>query len=87
MLEIHIDVGRLAALGIEEALEQDVDLHGIDRGDAKRKTHHGIGSRAAALAQDALAAGEFHDVVHGQEVMGDMAFGDENQFLFRQRGN
>ena len=28
MLEIHVDVGRLAALGVEEALEQHIDFVG-----------------------------------------------------------
>ncbi len=35
MLEIDVDVGRLAALGGDEALEQEVDPRRIDRGDAE----------------------------------------------------
>ena len=35
MLEIHIDVGRLAAFGAEETLEQDIEFVGIDGGDAQ----------------------------------------------------
>ena len=57
MFEIHVDVGRLAPLGVEEALEQHVDLGGIDGGDAQGVTDRGIGGRAAPLAQNALACG------------------------------
>ena len=35
MLEIHIDVGRLAAFGVEETFEQHVEFVGIDGGDAQ----------------------------------------------------
>ena len=84
MLEIHIDIGRLAPFGVEEALKQHVDLGGIDRGDGQGITDHRIGGRAAALAKNALAAGELHNVVNGQEIMRDMALGDEAQLLFRQ---
>ena len=57
MLEIDVDIGRLVARGADEALEQDVDARGIDRGDAEAIADGGIGRRAAALAEDAAAAG------------------------------
>ena len=37
VLEVDVDVGRLAALGREEALEEQVRARGIDRGDAEAK--------------------------------------------------
>ena len=40
MFEIDIDVGRLVARGADEALEQDIDARGIDRGDAKAIADH-----------------------------------------------
>ena len=52
MLEIDVDVGRLAALGRDEALEQHIDAGRIDGGDAKAEAHRAVGGRAAALAQD-----------------------------------
>ena len=58
VLEIDVDVGRLAALGADEALEQHVDLLGIDRGDAEAIAHHRIGRRAAPLAEDIPAAAQ-----------------------------
>ena len=57
MLEIDVDVGRLAALGRDEAFEQQVDAIGIDLGDAEAIADDGIGRRAAPLAEDALANG------------------------------
>ena len=68
VLEIDVDVGRLAPLRRDEALEQQIGAVGIDLGDAEAEAHRGIGGRAAALAQDALAARVAHDVVHGEEV-------------------
>ena len=53
VLEIDVDVGRLAALGGDEALEQQVDLGRIDAGDAEAEADRAVGGRAAALAQDA----------------------------------
>ena len=35
MLEIHVDVGRFAALGVEETFEQHFDFGGVDGGDAQ----------------------------------------------------
>ena len=68
MLEIDVDVGRLLALGADEALEQQVDAVGIDLGDAEAVADRGVGRRAAALAQDAAAAGEADGVLDGQEI-------------------
>jgi hypothetical protein len=56
VLEIDIDVGRLVALLGHEALEQQVVALGIDAGDAQHVADRRIGGRAAALAQDVLAA-------------------------------
>ena len=81
MFEIDIDVGRLAPLGAEKALEQHFELVGIDGGDAQKITDRGIRGRAAALAQNVPAFGIFHHVMHGQEIMRDFLFRDEAQFL------
>ena len=84
MLEIDVDVGRLAPLGGDEALEQQVDLGRIDRGDAEAVAHRRIGRRAAALAQDVLAAGEADDVVHGEEIARVVELADQAQFLVQR---
>ena len=54
VLEIDVDVGRLAPLGGDEALEQQIDLLGIDLGDAEAIADDRIRRRAAPLAEDAL---------------------------------
>ena len=68
VLEIDIDVRRLAAFLGDEALEQQVVALGVDGGDAQHIAHRGIGGGAPALAEDVLAPGEADDGVHGQEV-------------------
>ena len=52
MLEIHVDVGRLAPFGAEKALEQHIELVGIDGGDAQGIADRRIGRRTAPLAQN-----------------------------------
>src|SRR4029077_7646177 len=68
VLEIDVDVGRLAPLGRNETLEQQVGAVGIDLGHAEAEADRGIGGRAAALAEDALRTRKAHDVVEGEEV-------------------
>src|SRR4051794_10138449 len=58
VLEIDVDVGRLASVGGDEALEQQVDLGWVDAGDPEAEAHGAVGGRAAALAEDILTAGE-----------------------------
>jgi hypothetical protein len=70
VLEIHIDVRRLAPFLGDEALEQQVVAFGVDGGDAQDVADRRVGGGAAALAEDVLAAGEADDRVHGQEVGG-----------------
>ncbi len=67
VLEIDIDVGRLVAVLADEARDQQVIDFRIHLGHAQRKAHGGVGGRAAALAENAFAAREAHDVVHGEE--------------------
>src|SRR5712671_6319443 len=68
VLEIDIDIGRLAALFRDEPLEQKIIAPGIDRSDAKYIADGGVGGRAAALAQNVLAAGETDDGIHRQKI-------------------
>ncbi len=68
VLEIDVDVGRLAPLLRDEALEQQIVALRIDRGDAEHVADGAVGGRAAALTENVLAAGEADDRVHGQEV-------------------
>ena len=81
VLEIDVDVRRLAAVGRDEALEQEIDPRRIDLGDAEAVAHRGIRRRAAALAQDLLRAGKAHDVVDGEEIGRVVELGDQREFV------
>ncbi len=81
MLEIDVDVGRLFALGRDEALEQKIDLGGIDIGDGEAVADGGVGGRAAPLAEDALAPRVMDDVVDGEEIGRVVELGDQRELL------
>ncbi len=68
VLEVHVDVRRLAALPGDEALEQQIHARRIHLGDAQAVAHGGIGRRAPALAENMLPAGKGHDVPDGKKV-------------------
>ena len=69
VLEVHVDVRRLVALGGDEALEEEVHARRIDFGDAQAVAHGGVGGGTPALAEDAERTRVADDVVHGQEVV------------------
>ena len=68
VLEVDVDVGRLVARLGDEALEDHGADLGADRGDAEGEADHRVRRRAAALAEDALGAGEIDHVADGEEV-------------------
>ena len=43
VLEIHVDIGRLAPLLRDEALEQQIIALGVDRGDAQHVANCAVG--------------------------------------------
>ena len=55
--QIEIDVGPLAALFGQEALEEQLHADRIDRRDAEAVADGAVGRRAAALHEDVAAAG------------------------------
>ncbi|MNQ46345.1 hypothetical protein D3C85_601580 [compost metagenome] len=81
VLEVHIDIRWLVALLGEEALEQHVHARRVDFGDAQDVAHRRVGRRAAALAEDALGAGELDDIVHSEEIALIAQLGDQPQLL------
>ena len=87
VLEIHVDVGRLVALLADEALDQQVHPRRVDLGHAECETHGGIGGRAAALAEDLLAARVAHDVVHGEEIRFVFQLLDQAEFVLDLRAD
>jgi len=81
VLEIDINIRRLAALFRDETLEQHAGTRGVDFGNPERKTHRRIRRRAAPLAQNADAASKNHDVVHGEEIGFVLQIGDQRQLM------
>ena len=59
VLEIDVDVRRLAASGGEETLEQHVDFIGIDAGDSQAIADGRVGRRAATLAENSASRANF----------------------------
>ena len=70
--QVEVDVGPLAALLGEEALEEEAHADRIDRRDAERVADRAVGGRAAPLAEDAALAAEADDVPHDQEIAGEV---------------
>src|SRR5690606_35710776 len=68
-----------AALGGNEAVEQQLMLGRVDRGDLEAVAHRRIGRRAAALAQDRriLAAREVDDLLDGEEIGRELELTDQ----------
>ena len=80
--QVEIDVGPLAALFREKALEEQLHADGIDRGDAERITDRAVGRRAASLHQDVLLAAVLHDVPDDEEISGELELLDQRQLAF-----
>ena len=87
MLEIDIDIGRLAARLADKTLEQGLRAVGIDRGDPKAVADRRIRRRAAPLAQDAAIAGKADNVEDGQEIGREFHLGDQRQLAFQICGH
>ena len=82
VLEIDVDVGRLAAIFGNEAGEQELGLVGIDLGDAEAIAHRAVGRGAAALAKNLLFFARIgDDVVDGEEIARVAELGDEREFV------
>ena len=52
VLEVDVDVRRLAPLFRDEALEEEVAPGRIDRGDPEHVAHGGVGGRTPPLGED-----------------------------------
>src|SRR3546814_5035298 len=59
MLEIDVNIGGLAPFGRDEAFEQQLGAHRVDRGDPENIADRAVRRRAAALAEN-LARSEEH---------------------------
>jgi hypothetical protein len=79
--QVDVDVRPLAALLGQEALEEQLHADGIDGGDAERVADRAVGGGAAALGQHPALAGEAGDVLHDQEVAGEVELPDHGQLV------
>src|SRR3546814_15019794 len=50
----------------------------------QQEADHAVRRRSAPLAKDSLRPGKGDDVVHGQEIIGIVALGDETEFFFQR---
>ena len=81
MRDIEVDIGRLRALLAQEALEEEVHLHRIDRRDAETVADDGVGGGTATLAEDATAPREAHDIPHDEEEAGQLEARDDGELV------
>ena len=79
--EVHVDVGHLAALGIEEALEDELVFERVDVGDAEAEEDQAAGGAAADGLGDALAGGELREVHDDQEILGEAGLTHDGEFV------
>ncbi len=66
--EVDVEVGRLLARGVDEALEVEVQLHRVHIGDAQAIGHQAVRPAAAPHVEEAPAARMVHDVLVDEEV-------------------
>ena len=72
VLDVQVDVRRPVPAVGQEPLEQQVVRDRVDAGDADRVADRRVRRRPAALAQDVVILAELHDLVHDQEVAGEI---------------
>src|SRR5437868_6919873 len=80
--KVEIEVGPLAALFGEEALEEKLHADGIDGGDAEGVADSAVGGRSAALHQNFLFAAIADEVPDDEEVSGEFQLFNQLQFFF-----
>src|ERR1019366_5752354 len=76
--EVNVDVGQADALGIEEALEQQLVLQWINVGDAKSVGHaRSCGRSAARTNRDVALFGAADEIPHDEKVAGELHLPDD----------
>jgi len=72
LAEVDVEVGHRHALGVEEALEEEVPADGVEVGDAERPGHDGARARAAPRPHRHLPSlGPVDEVLDDEEVAGE----------------
>ncbi len=83
--EVEVDIGRVAAGGVQEALEEQVVLDRVDRRDARAVGDERVGDAAAGADGHAVLAGKAHDVGHDEEQRRVAVVVDRIEFLLEPR--
>ena len=82
VIEVDVDVGHRNARRVQEPLEQQAVLHGIEIGDAEAVRHHAPGSRASPWPYpDAALAGVADEIPRDEEVAAEAHVGDDPQLI------
>ena len=80
LVEVHVDVGHLDALGVQEPLEQQAVAERVEVGDPQAVRHDRAGRRSPPRTDaDALLAREPDEVPDDQEVAGEPHLQDDAQ--------
>ncbi len=77
--KVDVDIGRVDAFGIEEALEEQIVADGIDVGDFEQIGDNGPCGGAPRHAIDAMFAAIAHKIADDQEVADETGFLDDRQ--------
>ncbi len=86
--EVHVDVGQFVQrhpLGVQEALEVEIEPDRADLGDAEAVAHQTVGRAAARDPADALGLARLQQIPHDQEVGFVTDRRDDAQFLLHLR--
>ena len=79
--EIEVEVGRAAPHGVEETLEIQVQLYGVDIGDLQAVGHHAVGAAATSHMVEALFHGKLHNLPSDEEIGAEAHPFDDLQFF------
>ena len=72
VLEVHVDIRHFLALDVEEALEDQPVLDGVDGGDAQAVQDDAGGGAAPDAEEDILLLGERDDIPDDQDIVGEL---------------
>src|SRR5439155_10351432 len=81
LAEIDIDIGRLAAVRIEEALEEQVVFERIDVAELEHVADERAARRAAGAGRNALADRETDEIPDDEKVAGEAHAADDVQLM------
>ena len=82
LAEVDVDVGRFAAVRVEEALEEQVVFERIDVAQVEHVAHDRAAAGAARRARDAVLAGEADEVPDDEEVAREAHPADDVELVF-----